>query len=91
MTEKEWLNENQLSLDIWTKKYRNEDETLEEFLDRISNGNKEIRQLIKEKKFIFGGRILASRGVKNKKASLSNCYVIEPPQDNIESIFEYIL
>lgn len=87
MTEKEWLNENQLSLDIWTKKYRNEDETLEEFLDRISNGNKEIRQLIKEKKFIFGGRILASRGVKNKKASLSNCYVIEPPQDNIESIF----
>ena len=87
MTEKEWLNENQLSLDIWTKKYRNEDETFEEFLDRISNGNKEIRQLIKEKKFIFGGRILASRGVKNKKASLSNCYVIEPPQDNIESIF----
>lgn len=84
---KEWLNENQLSLDIWTKKYRNEDETFEEFLDRISNGNKEIRQLIKEKKFIFGGRILASRGVKNKKASLSNCYVIEPPQDNIESIF----
>lgn len=87
MTEKEWLNENQLSLDIWTKKYRNEDEKFEEFLDRISNGNKEIRQLIKEKKFIFGGRILASRGVKNKKASLSNCYVIEPPQDNIESIF----
>lgn len=84
---KEWLNENQLSLDIWTKKYCNEDETFEEFLDRISNGNKEIRKLIKEKKFIFGGRILASRGVKNKKASLSNCYVIEPPQDNIESIF----
>lgn len=84
---KEWLNENQLSLDIWTKKYCNEDETFEEFLDRISNGNREIRKLIKEKKFIFGGRILASRGVKNKKASLSNCYVIEPPQDNIESIF----
>ena len=88
MDEKEWLNGNQLSLDIYNKKYRNEDETFEEFLDRISNGNKEIRDLIKEKKFIFGGRILASRGVKNKKASLSNCYVISPPEDNIESIFE---
>lgn len=88
MTEKEWLNDNQLSLDIWNKKYRNEDESFEEFLDRVSNGNKNIRQLIKEKKFIFGGRILASRGVKNKKASLSNCYVISPPEDNIESIFE---
>ena len=88
MDEKEWLNDNQLSLDIWNKKYRNEDESFEEFLDRVSNGNKEIRQLIKEKKFIFGGRILASRGVKNKKASLSNCYVISPPEDNIESIFE---
>lgn len=87
MTEKEWLNGNQLSLDIWTKKYRNEDETFEEFLDRISSGNSKIRELIKEKKFIFGGRILASRGVRNKKASLSNCYVIEPPKDNIESIF----
>ena len=87
MNEKEWLNDNQLSLDIWNKKYRNEDESFEEFLDRVSNGNKEIRQLIKEKKFIFGGRILASRGVKGKKASLSNCYVISPPEDNIESIF----
>ena len=88
MTEQEWLDGNQLSLDIWNKKYRNEDETFEEFLDRISNGNSEIRKLIKEKKVIFGGRILASRGIKNKKASLSNCYVITPPQDNIESIFD---
>ena len=47
MSEKEWLCENQLSLDIWNKKYRNEDESFEEFLDRISNGNNEIRKLIK--------------------------------------------
>lgn len=88
MTEKEWLGNNQLSLDIWNKKYRNGNESFEEWLDRVSGKDKEIKQLIREKKFLFGGRILANRGIKNSKISLSNCYVITPPSDNIESIFE---
>lgn len=87
MTEKEWLNGNQLSLDIWNKKYRNEDETFEEFLDRISANQNDIRELVRSKKFIFGGRILANRGVKGKKGSLSNCYVLPSPEDTLESIF----
>lgn len=88
MTEKEWLNGNQLSLDIWNKKYRNEDESFEEFLDRICVGQKDIKELIRSKKFIFGGRILANRGIKGKKGSLSNCYVLPAPEDNLESILD---
>lgn len=87
MTEKEWLSENQLSLDIWHKKYQVNGETFEEWLDRVSGGNKDVRELIKDKKFIFGGRILASRGVTGRRVTYSNCYVITPPEDNIESIF----
>lgn len=88
MTEKEWLNDNELSLAIFNKKYRNENESLDEFFDRISDGNQDLKQLIKDKKFIFGGRILASRGITNRKVTYSNCYVISPPDDTIESIFE---
>ena len=87
MTEKEWLSENQLSLDIWHKKYQVNGETFEEWLDRVSGGNKDVRELIKDKKFIFGGRILASRGITGRRVTYSNCYVITPPEDNIESIF----
>lgn len=88
MTEKDWLGNNQLSLDIWSRKYRNGDETFEEWLDRVSGGNENIRKLILEKKFLFGGRILANRGLKNRKITYSNCYVLPAPEDNLESIFE---
>ena len=90
MTEQEWLNNNQLSLDIWNKKYRYKDESFEEWLDRVSGHNSAIKKLIKEKKFLFGGRILANRGLDKlgKKITLSNCYVLEPPEDNLESIFD---
>ena len=91
MTVQEWLGtENQLGQDIWERKYRYENETFDEWINRVSGGDSEIANLIKEKKFLFGGRILANRGLENKgrKISLSNCYVIEPPEDNIESIFD---
>lgn len=91
MTLDEWLgHDNQIGKDIWTNKYRFKDETFDEWINRISGGNKNIAELIRQKKFLFGGRILANRGLANKgrKISLSNCYVIEPPEDNIESIFD---
>lgn len=81
-----WLNENELSYSIWEKKYRYNNETLDEWLDRVSAGNKEIRDLIYNKKFAFGGRILANRGIENSNVSLSNCYVITPPEDTLEDI-----
>lgn len=83
----EWLGDSQLSLDIWHKKYQVDNEDFEQWLDRVSGGTEEVKELIRAKKFLFGGRILASRGVKNRRVTYSNCYVITPPEDNIESIF----
>lgn len=87
----EWLgSDNQLGMDIWNKKYRYHEESFEEWVNRISAGNQEIAELIRQKKFLFGGRILSNRGLEyeGRKVSLSNCYVVAPPEDNIESIFE---
>ena len=87
----EWLGaDNQLGIDIWTKKYCHDNETFDQWLDRISNGNADIRRMIAEKKFLFGGRILANRGLYKSglKVTYSNCYVLTPPEDSIESIFE---
>ena len=91
MTTEEWLgSENQLGMDIWTRKYCNEGEDFEAWVQRISGGNEEIGKYIKEKKFLFGGRILSNRGLnkQGRKVTYSTCYVIEPPEDNIESIFD---
>lgn len=87
----EWLGkDNTLGIDIWTKKYQYEGETLDEWFKRVSAGNAKVEKIIREKKFLFGGRILSNRGLDKlgKKGTLSNCYVITPPEDNIESIFE---
>lgn len=91
MTVEDWLGkDNKLGIDIWSKKYQFNNETFDKWLDRVSGGNKHIRQLIVEKKFLFGGRILSNRGLDKlgMKMTLSNCYVISPPEDNIESIFQ---
>ena len=91
MTVEEWLGEdNQLGTDIWTKKYCNEGESFDEWVGRISGGNEEIAQYIREKKFLVGGRILSNRGLdkEGRKVTYSNCYVVDPPEDNIESIFD---
>ena len=74
MTVKDWLGENnQLAQDIWQRKYRHNDESFEEWLDRVSAGDNELRKLIIEKKFLMGGRTLANRGLNNT-GSLFNCY-----------------
>ena len=91
MTVQDWLGKNnELGIDIWCRKYQYEDETFEEWLDRVSNKDPSVKKLIMEKKFLFGGRILSNRGLNKYgvKTTLSNCYVIEPPEDNIESIFD---
>ena len=87
MTEREWLNDNKLSLDIWNNKYRFEDETFEAWLDRVSGGNNNIKRLIREKKFLFGGRTLANRGVPNS-GSFSNCYSIGYVPDSLDGIMD---
>lgn len=71
---REWLGEdNQIGYDIWTKKYQHGEESFEEWLDRISGGDEELRELIKQKKFLFGGRVLANRGIPNT-GNYYNCF-----------------
>ena len=53
---KEWLGDNQLGINIWENKYQYENETFEEWLNRVSNGDNELKQLIRDKKFLFGGK-----------------------------------
>ena len=53
----EWLGkDNQLGIDIWNRKYRNGEETFDEWLDRVSAGDEQVEELIRTKKFLFGGR-----------------------------------
>lgn len=87
----EWLGaDNTLGIDIWNKKYRQNGESFDEWLERVSGGSASIKRLIIEKKFLFGGRILSNRGMpdKGQKVTYSNCYVVPAPEDSIESIFE---
>ena len=83
----EWLD-SQLGIDIWTKKYQQNGETFDEWITRVSGGNEDVAQLIREKKFLFGGRILASRGVTDRKVTYSNCYVLPKVEDSIEGIYD---
>lgn len=88
MTIEEWLNHEELPVTIWRKKYQQKGENFEQWLNRISAGDETVKELIREKKFIFAGRILSNRGIKDRKITLSNCYVVTPPNDNLESIFD---
>lgn len=77
----------ELQSSIFDKKYNLLEQTVDEWLDRVSGGNLAVRKLIRDKKFLFGGRILAHRGVDGK-ITLSNCYVMPEIDDDIESIFD---
>lgn len=83
----EWLGNNQLSLDIWHNKYQFQNESFEEWLNRVSGNNSEIKRLIREKKFLFGGRTLANRGIPNS-GSFSNCYSIGFVPDSLDGIMD---
>ena len=89
-TVEEWLGkDNVLGINIWKNKYQFENETFEEWLDRVSDGNEDIKDMILNKRFLFGGRILANRGLDKlgKKVTYSNCYVLSV-DDSIESIYK---
>lgn len=74
---------------IWSKKYQRAGETFDQWLDRVSGGDKDVRRLIAERKFLFGGRILSNRNLQDEeRVTYSNCYVVSPPEDNLESIYQ---
>lgn len=80
----------ELQKSIWSNKYQYENESFDSWLERVSGGNKKISKLIRERKFLFAGRILANRGLNKDgiKVTYSNCYVLNKPEDNLESIFD---
>jgi ribonucleoside-diphosphate reductase alpha chain len=82
----EYWSMTELQQTIWKNKYNfKKSETTDEWLDRISGANEKIRVAIKNRQFLFGGRILANRGLPAKgiKVTYSNCYVLKPPSDSI--------
>lgn len=77
----------ELGEDIWKKKYQRNNESFDQWLERVSGGDKKVAQLIVDKKFLFGGRILSNRGITDRGVTYSNCYVVAPPEDSIEGIY----
>lgn len=89
MTIEEWLGEdNILGQDIWHRKYQRNNETFDKWIERVSRGDNKVKNAILQKKFIPAGRILSNVGITDKRVTYSNCYVIAPPDDNIESIYD---
>ena len=86
---KPW-NMSELQKSILANKYLQPGETFDQWLERVSGGDKELEKLMRQKKFLFAGRILANRGLSAKgiKVTYSNCYVVTPPSDSIEGIYE---
>lgn len=80
----------ELQRDILFNKYVFGNEGFNGFIERVGYQNSVIQKMIREKKFLPAGRILMGRRLfeHGKKVTYSNCFVITPPEDNIESIFE---
>ena len=83
----QWIK-TELGQNIWKGKYQYNNETFDEWLQRVSGGDTAVKDLIEQKKFLFGGRILASRGVTDRKVTYSNCYVLPQVEDSIEGIYD---
>jgi len=89
-------NETLTGKTIIAKKYLHEDETtFEEFICRVgfifSNADlqSDMIQSLEDASFFPAGRSLYGAGSKGKfKCSMSNCYILPMPEDNIESIYD---
>ena len=88
MDYKDWLKTD-IGRNIWLDKYRADNESFDQWLNRISAGDTVLKEQIIKKEFLFAGRILANRGLdqRGKKITLGNCFVLNPPEDNLASIF----
>ena len=89
MKVEQWLNhkDNQLSINIWENKYRRNEETFNEWLNRVSAGDQLLHKLILEQKLLLGGRTFANRGLNNG-ASFFNCYSRGYIEDDYKSIMQ---
>jgi len=80
--------------EITTKKYFHDGENFNGFVRRVSGIFSSATQslmdsAVKNADFFPAGRSLYGAGSKGKfKATMSNCYIMPMPEDNIESIFQ---
>jgi ribonucleoside-diphosphate reductase alpha chain len=87
--------DNEISQGILREKYYHKGETNpEQFMDRVSSIfdddlRPRVRGYLEEASFCPAGRALYAAGSKGKfKVSLSNCYILPSPKDDLESIFK---
>ena len=86
--------DNEISRGILVAKYYHEGETTpQQFIDRVSSIFKgdfreRMKEYITDGDFSPAGRTLYAAGSRGKfKVSMSNCYILPSPEDNLESIF----
>lgn len=86
--------DNPISQGILKEKYYHPGEKgAEEFMDRVSaifdpDLGKRVRGYLEDTSFCPAGRTLYAAGAKGKfRVSLSNCYILPSPEDDLESIF----
>lgn len=87
-TVEEWLGkDNELGIDIWNRKYRYNNETFPQWLERVSSGDEYIKRLIVEHKFLFAGRTLTNLNTNNG-SDTSNCFSEGYVPDSLEGIMD---
>lgn len=86
--------DNEISRGILEAKYYHEGETTpQQFIDRVSSVFKgdfreRMKKYITDGDFSPAGRTLYAAGSRGEfKVSMSNCYILPSPEDNLESIF----
>lgn len=82
--------DNTISQGILKEKYYHKGEkTPDEFMDRVSSIfdpelKKRVRGYLEDTSFCPAGRTLYAAGAKGKfKVSMSNCYILPSPEDNL--------
>lgn len=88
MTFEEWVGEgNDIGISIINRKYRRNGEDFETFLNRVSCGDEGLKQFIRDKKIILGGRTMSNRGA-DTHASYFNCYSYGFVEDDFTDIMD---
>lgn len=87
---------NKKSYEIWQDRYRKNNETLTENLERVarfcSNNQEEYADFLKvmdNKLFYVGGRTMSNSGI-GTNLTLNNCFTYNFVEDSIEEIFEAV-
>ena len=72
--------------DLILSKYLVQGEDKKAFIKRIAFGKSSLEKIFRHKEAIFGGRNLYAIG-REGNITGSNCYVVEDPEDSLESIY----